>query len=187
MNTVKFLSELKKRLANIISDYRENVKSLDQSRLTERPSENSWSIIECLDHLVITGKLYIPQFEDAVRNEQYGPPTRTFTRGLIGRFAAGSMRPKKHKIPFKMKTFKELEPMRKDWDIAVTKEAFESQIKTLEEVIDRALAINVGKARITTALGSKIKLKMGDALDFVLAHIERHMLQMEKILQQISR
>lgn len=186
MQTEPFLEDLKTRISNVNAIYSERFKPLEESKLVLKPSEDSWSIIECIEHLNITSRIYIPQFEEVVADQNYQSQSQTFRRGLLGRLSANHLRPKKQVVRFKINTFKSLEPMKEGWDVVKIKGEFDTHILSLEHVIIASRSINIGKPKITTAFGSVLKFRFADALDFVVAHMERHLVQMERIANQIN-
>lgn len=64
-------------------------------QLRWRPEPESWSVAECLDHLVRTGESYLPEIDRALeraREEDFraeGP----FSRGFLGRWLVRGMEP----------------------------------------------------------------------------------------------
>jgi hypothetical protein len=177
-----FLDDLLRRLKTIKKNYTDKIRCLPESDLIVKPSESSWSVIECIEHLNMTGDLYLPQFYTAVRNPKNQSSSQSFRRGFIGRYSANSLRPDGKKIKNKVKTFKRFTPANQTRDTPSLLNTFESQIDDLMKIIDLSQNIDIGKARITTAFGSILKFKMGDALDFVIAHIERHIVQAERVI-----
>jgi hypothetical protein len=42
---------------------KENLGGLSMSQLNYKPEDHTWSIGQCLDHLIVTDQLYYPLFE----------------------------------------------------------------------------------------------------------------------------
>lgn len=72
----------------------EKLKSFDLYILTWRENEQSWSILECLEHLNRYGDYYLSQIEEKIKNsnKKFDPVFRT---GLLGDYFAKSMCRKK--------------------------------------------------------------------------------------------
>ena len=54
----KFISDTE----SVIKDF-EKFKILSESQINWKPSLGNWSIAECVDHLIVTNKLYLKEFE----------------------------------------------------------------------------------------------------------------------------
>ena len=54
----KFISDTE----SVIKDF-EKFKILSEDQINWKPSQEKWSIAECVDHLVVTNKLYLKEFE----------------------------------------------------------------------------------------------------------------------------
>jgi hypothetical protein len=54
----KFISDTK----SVIKDFGK-FKTLSESQINWKPSRGNWSIAECVDHLIVTNKLYSKEFE----------------------------------------------------------------------------------------------------------------------------
>ena len=47
---------------SVIKDFGK-FKTLSESQINWKPSPENWSIAECVDHLIVTNKLYLKEFE----------------------------------------------------------------------------------------------------------------------------
>ena len=96
------------------------------------------------------------------------------------------MEPKKDKtFRFKMKTFKNLEPQKSGVDSEkVLNDFLNFQDETIR-IIHGLRIINPARPKIITAVGPVLKMRIGDALHFMLAHNQRHLIQAQNVLQKI--
>ena len=60
---------------------------------------------------------------------------------------------------------------------------FIEQQEQLLQLIEQARTVNLGSIRIPISLTKWIRLKLGDTFLFVVAHLERHILQAERALK----
>jgi hypothetical protein len=71
------------------------VAGLTPDQLTRRPGPTRWSITKCLEHLNVTGGIYVPLIEEAIRKGRdrkvfgKGP----FNPGVLGRLLIWNAEP----------------------------------------------------------------------------------------------
>src|SRR5690606_23705329 len=107
-----------------------------------------------------------------------------FKSGPIGNYFANLMKVKHGRI-IKMKTPADKNPVGSN----VTPEAldrFLRQQETLRALLLKARQADLVKARVPISLAKFIKLRLGDILRVVVYHIERHIIQAENVVKQIS-
>jgi hypothetical protein len=79
-----------------------------------------------------------------------------------------------------MSAQKEMNPLNCDLTIT-TIDRFLKQQQHLESLLTQAKAIDLVKAKTPVSLTRLLKLRLGDTLRFLVYHIERHVLQAERI------
>ncbi|WP_205508808.1 DinB family protein [Longitalea arenae] len=157
------------------------LKQLPLSRLTQQPAPGRWSVAQVLEHLNTYGRYYLPKVEQAIANSNT-EAAGYFTPGWLGGYFTKSMRPKPDgSIPNKMKTFKAHDPL-PTIDAAKALAEFEQQEIWLLELLKKAQQVDIGRLRIPVSIAPFIKLKMGDVFGFIIAHHQRHFVQIEKII-----
>ena len=65
-------------------------------------------------------------------------------------------------------------------------EEFLTQEYLLLELLDQAETVDLNKIRIPISLTKLIKLKLGDVFNFIVAHHERHFLQISNAMKVAS-
>ena len=163
-----------------------DIVMLEEAHLTWKKTPKQWSIIEVVDHLNKVYDIYEPNFRKAIDtapslNGQQQKEQHT----LLGRLSIYSMRPKKDKRKFKMKTFSFFEPTVENSPNKVIA-AYESKKNTFNGFMKEARLKNLNNQKMPTALGEKMKFYVAECFDFILAHEERHLVQMEKLVAQIK-
>ncbi|HEA22015.1 hypothetical protein LCGC14_2171610 [marine sediment metagenome] len=153
-----------------------NLQTID--RLDFRNGENSWSILECFEHLNLYGDFYIPEIETKT-NSSKTLPTTNFKSGVLGNYFAKSMLPKE-KLN-KMKTFKDKNPIRRALD-KKTIDCFILQQERILDLLDKSRNINLNRTKTAISISKLIKLKLGDTFRVVVYHNERHIVQANNIL-----
>jgi len=170
----RFTSELERHNQAVRS-----LLGLPEQAVRWRPAPSKWSILEHVDHLARTNRLYLEAMSDAVeaaraaRYRSDGP----FRRGWVGHVLAQSMEPP---VKLRMKTFRRLTPPA-GLDTAETLGGFLEVQRSLVELADSARGVDLGRARFRSPLLSILPLDVGAALDLVLAHNRRHIWLAERI------
>lgn len=106
-NKKELLASLQKKVLSHIA-YINSLKTIPSKDLNYRTSEESWSILECIEHL----NLYAVFYNDEISSRLSKAPNSnidTFKSGYLGNRSAESMLPKQELNA--MKTFKSKNPI----------------------------------------------------------------------------
>ena len=177
ISTSKLISELKNMTEENIQ-FAEMLLDKTESELNFRNSEESWSILECLEHLNRYGNFYIPEISNRIAASKLAPKTE-FSSGILGNYFAKSILPK-DKLN-KMKTFKSMNPIHSKLDKKAVNE-FISQQNQLLDLLEQSGKINLEKTKTSISISKLIKLRLGDTFRFVIYHNLRHIRQANNIL-----
>jgi hypothetical protein len=178
----ELLGELKDITLGIIHTYDNVLLPAGEEKLNKQPNEKSWSAAQCIEHLNRYSKYYIPQFEKCLKNKDTDDEIDEWYKpGWLGNLLAKSMKPRGEKIPNKMQTFKNMNPIYRSVDPDVFHSFKEYQEKTLE-ILEKAEDIDLAGCRVPTTLSKLIKMKFGDALRLLIWHNQRHMIQATRAL-----
>lgn len=180
ISTIQLLEELKDRTENHLQ-YAQTLLQKPENELNFRISTDSWSVLECLEHLNRYGDFYIPEISHRISSSATSPQA-TFKPGILGNYFAQSMLPKE-KLN-KMKTLKAMNPIHSQLNKDVLNE-FVKQQQLLLELLEKAQHIDLGKTKTSISISKLITLKLGDTFRFVIYHNERHIAQVERILNNI--
>ena len=155
-------------------------KALDITQLNYKTTTAQWSILECIEHLNLYGDFYLPE----IQKQLLGTPDRgdfpVFKAGIIGNYFAGLMKPRNGNIK-KMKSPKEKNPVNSILAFT-TLDRFLKQELLLQSLLQQAFTADLTKIKTTISLSPFLKLRLGDTLRFYVYHIERHILQAEKMI-----
>lgn len=155
------------------------LKSIPLDRLTWKPSSESWSVLECLEHLNLYAEFYNPAIRSAIENSK-SVAQESFKSGWLGGYFAKSMLPKKKLNA--MKTFKDKNPIHAQLDASVL-DRFIAQQHVFLELLDLCEKVNLSKVKTPVTISKLIRLKLGDTIQFLVNHNIRHMAQMERVLK----
>lgn len=160
-------------------NFAETLKAKSNSELNWKENRESWSILECLEHLNLYGDFYLPEIEKVIDNAK-SKTEPIFKSGIIGNYFAESMLPKT-KLN-KMKTFKDKDPLNSHLDSNTIDRFLNQQIKMLD-LLDKARTISLNKEKTPISITKLIKLKIGDTFRFVINHNIRHIKQIENSIK----
>jgi DinB superfamily len=156
---------------------------LPAEQLNRQPAPNAWSAAQCLEHLNVYGRYYLPELKKAIADAKK-QPSSTYQSGWLGDYFYRLMLPNTvGSLKSKMKAPKNAIPPVELDSAAVIAEFIEQQEQLLQ-LIDQARAVNLASMRIPISLTKLIRLKLGDTFLFVIAHNERHILQAERALKR---
>ena len=156
----------------------EEFSKLSTEQLNYRQREDSWSILECLEHLNLYSDFYIPEIDSVIKKSKH-QSSEIFKSGWLGNKFANDMKPK-DKLN-KMGTFKDKNPLGSSLDSSAI-EKFINQQNQMLELIEKAKNVNLNKLRTKITLPI-LTFKLGDTFRFVIYHNQRHIVQAKKVLQ----
>ncbi len=174
--TETLISDLKERTKNHLIQA-EEFSQRPEEELNKKPAPDSWSLLECIEHLNRYGEYYIPEIEKRLRNNTTTPDPE-FKSGLLGNYFANMMLPGENKK--KMKTFKAMNPSGSTLDKSVLSK-FIAQQRKLLELLEQSRSVSLNKTKTSISISNFIKLKLGDTFRVVIYHIERHVEQGKRV------
>ena len=181
----KVLSEV--LLEQLQEDVREIILKADQlqrmtdSQLKQVPGKDKWSIIEIIDHLNYYSRFYLTEIEQKISHYEAGS-AKDFKPGLLGNYFTKIMKPKEgNKISNKMSAPKNAIPS-SSINVSETLSEFITHQQHLINLLQIAKACNLNAIRIPTSLSKWIGLKLGDTFRFLIAHQQRHFVQIINVI-----
>lgn len=181
MQSDKLLQSLIEQTEQIVNQVDELLES-NLKILCWKQNEQSWSILECLEHLNLYGDYYFPIIEQNIKTTSHKSEIE-FKTGFLGNYFSKLMLPKE-KLK-KMKTFKDKNPLNSNLDKRVIDRFIEQQ-KQLLSLLNESKSVSLNKVRIPTSISSLIKLKLGDTFQFIVNHNLRHLNQIERIKKALN-
>lgn len=177
ISTSELLYELKNRTKQHL-EFAEMLSSKTEHDLNFRTSADSWSTLECLEHLNRYGNFYIPEINRTISSAKKSSQLY-FKPGILGNYFAKSMLPKEKLNT--MKTLTAMNPIHSNLDKRVV-ETFIKQQQKMLELLEEAQYIDLEKTKTSISISKLIKLKLGDTFRFVIYHNQRHVEQIKRIL-----
>src|SRR6185369_2353300 len=153
--------------------------SLEQ--LNWKPSPESWSIAQCLEHLIISHNSYFSSLEKITEGnykmsswEKYSPFTRLCGRLLIDQL--------KEQVKTKRKAPKKIQPTSGKANLDII-EVYQKNLERFLTLISNCRSIDLDKTIITSPTISIVTYNLRDAFQFLLQHEHRHINQAIRVKQ----
>lgn len=178
-NSTELLDQLQYKVSRLLTQVAEELAHLPAPVLQLPPDQHKWSAIQCLEHLNIYSRYYLPQLAKAIQTAQLHQQAATpqFKSGWLGNWFTGIMQPKANgSLPMRMQSPKSARPAATP-DVSSVMNEFISGQQQLLLLLQQAHAVNLAQPRIPTTLSKLIKFSLGDTFRFFIAHEERHVLQ----------
>ena len=153
-------------------DVRRLVADLDATRRLWRPSPERWGVADCLEHLLVTGAVYHPLLRTTITDAPHDPArdAKRWSPTLMGRFFLYMVGPNGRAQPAPGK----LRPTQARPDVDGRLLAQQDELRAL---IADAHGIDLRAVRLTSPLSTLITLRLGEALEMLLVHQQRHLAQ----------
>jgi DinB superfamily len=152
--------------------------------LETSPQTGAWSAAQCIEHLNIYSRYYLPLIKNAIETAQKNDwkATPQYQSGWLGGYFYRTMLPKENgALASKMNAPKNAVPAKKV-DAAAAISEYISHQEELLRLLDSAHHVSLVKPRIPISIAPFMRLKLGDIFLFLTAHTERHVLQIERAL-----
>ena len=183
ITNTSFLAELTAAVEALRIAVRTDFAALPPTLLNQRPAPASWSILECLEHLNRYSRYYNPALAQAL------PPPRPVPLVLpevkyswLGRKSVEMMRPTNAK---KSTALARLNPLGSQLDGHVLIEFDQHQARLLE-LLAQAHGTDLNRAAVPVEFLRLLKLRLGEALEFVVVHQQRHLQQAQRVRADLS-
>jgi hypothetical protein len=176
----------KKLLQNLLEITRENLNSVENLKkqsldfLNWRQNAETWSVLECIEHLNKYGDFYIPEIANKIETAQH-KNSEIFKSNWLGKYFSKSV--SYNEDLNKMKTFKSMNPLNSDLNIKTLEKFINQQHQTIE-LLDRSKNVNLDKTKTAISISKLIKLRLGDTFRVLIYHNKRHIKQAEKTIKK---
>lgn len=181
-STRHYLSELASACEHIAEEAGKKFLVLGEEELNWKPAPDSWSIAQCLEHLVITNKAYYDTMRTTMHNAQLlsASADKPFKPTLMGRMMVRMLRPDNRiKIP----TVKAMTPAHSTLPPAIVQKFVEVQ-RELPELLREAQNIDINSVMVHSPFSRLVRFNLGDAFGVIVTHAQRHLGQAARVMQQ---
>jgi hypothetical protein len=176
------IDDLRRQFEQVSADATALTTPLTDAQFNWQPAPGAWSVAQCLDHLNVTARLYLPKLDqaiaDAIRRGVYGQGP--FRYSLIGRWMVRSQEPPAR---LRVKTTKIFlpPPNRSRHDILAAFGAYPVQF------IDRlrqANGLDLGRAHVSSPAFRWLRFSLGSGFALMTAHARRHLWQARNVTER---
>ncbi|MFL5740703.1 MAG: DinB family protein [Flavisolibacter sp.] len=163
----------------------EHLQQADPVKLGYTSTQGNWSVSQILEHLNLYNRYYLPHIEKSMVHITRDT-SAWFLPGFWGNYFTKMMMPKNvFEIRNKMKTSRTYSPEKSVNVEAVFAEFFQHQNKLLQ-LLEVARRRNLNTIHIPLTVSKLIRLKLGDAFRFLVAHEQRHMIQARNAIKAVG-
>ncbi|MFD3002932.1 DinB family protein [Pontibacter toksunensis] len=180
MNTLESLAQTARSLSQTVST---EFAPLDLSALNFKAAPGSWSILECLEHLNRYSRYYNPALAKAIESNTAGASMQRISYSWLGKKSLEMVRPQNMK---KHKTVKHMNPNNSNLGRGTIEEFLQHQTELLH-LLQRAGKADLHKKAVPVEFFRLLKLRIGEALEFVVLHEERHVQQALRVKAQLAK
>ncbi|QHL87851.1 DinB family protein [Nibribacter ruber] len=183
METHTFITQLQDRVQHVKATVQSEFLPLDAAALNFKPQPASWSILECLEHLNRYSRFYLPAFEKAIAQVPAAGSDEVVKYSWFGKKSLEMVNPASAK---KHKTLQRMNPHNSQLSKAVLDEFLQHQDRLLQ-LLSRAATVDLNKKALPVEFFPLLKLRLGEALEFVVLHEQRHLQQALRVKASASQ
>ena len=160
------------------------LKSTDPALLLDQPSPGKWSVIQVIEHLNSYDGYYLLAIERSMKNDK--PAREYFKPGWLGNYFTKLMKPTEDgRVVNKMQAPSgHRPPAHLDAFPVIT--SFIEQQHYFLELLEKARTKDLGSIRVPISLAKFIRLKLGDTFGFLVAHKQRHFVQIRNTIAAVQ-
>lgn len=178
------LAEMIDLLESAQSRLRRLTDKLSDADWSKRPAANRWSAADCVEHLNLTSRAYLPLLRDAIGEARQlrTAPVRKYKRDPLGWFMSLMMGPLRHVGKFRVgrvKTTRRFEPKGGGSRDQLLSEFVRLQADLIT-LIRTADGLPLDRVKIVSPFGGRMKYNAYSALVIVARHQHRHIQQAEE-------
>lgn len=177
-------SELSKLIAEA-EEIAENVKAafggLKIEQLNWKPNAKSWSIGQCLDHLIVTNELEFPAIEDSLKESYKNPfwSKLPFLPKFFGNFLIYMVKPENKR---KFKAPKSFQPSQSSIGESIVADFIAHQQKVVR-LFEQSGNLDLQKTKIVSPVGDFITYSLFDSFLVLVLHEQRHLNQAVRVMR----
>jgi len=181
-----FIAQRISEVNDLINQTEEIRNKYSMQKILSSPETGTWSAAQVLAHLNSYNRYYLGAIETSLNNSSKKGQAGYYTPGILGAYFTRLMLPaaETQKVR-KMKSPKDhIPPITPDAE-AVINEFIKGE-KNLLRQLEKSKEVNLMKTRVPISLNRFIKLQLGDTFHFLVAHQQRHFVQIQTILKKIE-
>lgn len=176
---------LAKELAEVELRLEQLIEGLGEESWTRRPDPDGWSAAQCVDHLNVTLRRYLPAIEAAIRQGGREGPVASgpFPLGWLERWFVRQIEPP---VGRRFKAPPSFQPEASPTPGRVERE-FRDLRRRFRELLGVASGLDLLKLRVPSPVFSWFRISLHAAFAVMIAHDRRHLLQAERVTERFER
>ncbi|MEM9987081.1 MAG: DinB family protein [Bacteroidota bacterium] len=171
-------------LASLTKDYQAALRDLNPQLFNRKPNPKQWSIAQVLQHLIQVNRSYFEHF-DRIKQGNYQAPWLSKLGFWVKFFSRTVLNAVKPDTQRKTKTFGPWEPIESELSLSVIDRFFQQQ-EQLSEQLDSLLERADLDQIIASPISQMIVYPLERAVEIVLVHERRHLLQLRRVREQVE-
>lgn len=180
-NSKALIADLQKMVTSHI-EYVKHLQSLSESKVNQKLNSQSWSVLECIEHLNLYAKFYNKEIVKRI-SKSTKSHSEIFKSGYLGNKSAESMLPSQTMKT--MNTFKSKNPIFVDFNATKVLSDFINYQEELLDLLELSKEKNLTKIKTSLTL-PLLKFRLGNTFRFVIYHNERHIFQAKNVLKNLA-
>lgn len=179
------LNELSKLSSELMNKVSKSLLHLSPQQRNWRPNSATWNINEIFWHLNSYAIFYDHAFTSKIKRTRFKNFSEKFVSSPLGKSAWKSIKlGNAHNVKRRFKAPKDFNPtFHKEGVKENEMELFIEHQQTMLQVIEMARTVNIRKVKIPLSMSKMIRLRLGDCLQFVIYHNERHVQQALNLIE----
>jgi hypothetical protein len=173
------LNQLSKEAESVLGELATFFSKLTDAQLNWKPNEPSWSIAQCLDHVIVADQQYFTPLKKAMDEAKPAAEQKPFRASWTGRLYLRFAGPN-GKIKFKAP--KIFQPSNRTEGKVVLNDFAEHQ-RQLLALMKRANGLDLAGIKMTSPVSRFIRISLGECFSIMMAHEQRHILQAKRIYE----
>jgi DinB family protein len=155
------------------------VAPLSEEQFIWRPAPGSWSVAECIDHLNVTARLFLPHLDESIaeatRRGLYGEGP--FAHDLVGRLFVRTMEPPAR---LKVKAPTSFQPAQRSRSEIMA--AFRAYQVQFVDRLRQASGLDLRRAKVHSPASTWIRMSLNSGFALMVAHERRHLWQAQRVI-----
>lgn len=181
ISTKDFIENIQSECKKVLFIVDENFSELSQNQLSWKPSPKRWSVGECFLHLMNVNDYYLKIYIEYSGKNSNGNNSKhfPFKNSFMGKQVIKFVKPE---AKLKTKTSKYYDPHTTSVP-ADTIENFLEQHKNFMHLLEELKNIDLQKIKIVSPFSNFIKYNLGDSMEMIVSHDQRHLLQAKNVMK----
>lgn len=154
---------------------------LNAPQLNWKPAAESWSVAQCLDHLMTANREMFPVMTAAASGTHKASlwESMPIIPGLMGKFMVKAVSPQAKQ---KVKAPAKIRPSASTLDAQIVTQ-FVNHQREVAEHLKRLTAVQADRIVMTSPLAGFVTYSLLDAARLIVAHERRHLAQAQRVMQ----